>query len=192
MRGPTHLAIGAGTAAGGMLALRLAGAPIDPVAIGVGSLVAGVGALMPDGDQRGSTASGRMPRKMIAVAFAVAVGLFAVVGFLSWFAGPSAGRTVLSSMGPTLRVIGLVLLAAAAARAAAVVFRILFGHRGPTHSVAFVMGATASALVACSLLTVSAWFAVLFGWGWLTHIAADALTPAGVPYALWPIKAPRS
>jgi len=57
----------------------------------------------------------------------------------------------------------------------------LFGHRGITHSLLAVVAA------------VMAWSAEL-GWmgpplalGYLSHLAADALTPQGVPL-LWPIK----
>ena len=63
----------------------------------------------------------------------------------------------------------------------------IFGHRGPTHSL--------PALAA--LLALSGWPGLpwawlnlgwLLGWGYALHLAADALTKAGVPL-LWPLRA---
>ena len=63
----------------------------------------------------------------------------------------------------------------------------IFGHRGPTHSL--------PALAA--LLALGGWPGLpwawlnlgwLLGWGYALHLAADALTKAGVPL-LWPLRA---
>ena len=63
----------------------------------------------------------------------------------------------------------------------------LFGHRGPTHS-----------LLACAALILLGEFPLLpwaganlgwlIGWGYALHLAADALTRAGIPL-FWPLPA---
>lgn len=63
----------------------------------------------------------------------------------------------------------------------------VFGHRGPTHSL----------LALAALLALGQWPAApwawlnlgwLVGWGYATHLAADALTKSGVPL-FWPLAA---
>ena len=58
----------------------------------------------------------------------------------------------------------------------------LLGHRGLTHSMLAVLGAT----LLLSHLGVNSVAAPLV-LGYLSHLAADVLTPAGVPL-LWPLK----
>ncbi|HLN23094.1 MAG TPA: metal-dependent hydrolase [Patescibacteria group bacterium] len=57
----------------------------------------------------------------------------------------------------------------------------VFGHRGITHSLLAVV----AALMAWS--TALGWMGPPLALGYLSHLAADALTPQGVPL-LWPIK----
>lgn len=60
---------------------------------------------------------------------------------------------------------------------------LLLGHRGVTHSLLAVL----AALYAAGRLGM-AWMAAPVAVGYLSHLAADALTPAGVPL-LWPLRA---
>lgn len=61
----------------------------------------------------------------------------------------------------------------------------LFGHRGPTHSLLAL-----AALVALGQWPAFPWAVGnldwLLGWGYAFHLAADALTKAGIPL-LWPL-----
>ncbi len=62
----------------------------------------------------------------------------------------------------------------------------LIGHRGLTHSLLAVVGGLAL-VQAIHPSTVVARLAEPLVVGYLSHLAADALTPAGVPL-LWPLK----
>lgn len=58
--------------------------------------------------------------------------------------------------------------------------RMIVSHRGPTHTLAFVA-------LLCGLLVMASspiWAVTAFAAGLISHIAADMLTPAGVPVLL--------
>jgi hypothetical protein len=48
------------------------------------------------------------------------------------------------------------------------------------------LAATLIAAGVCIYLNVGWWYAPLFGWGWLTHLLADAATGMGIPSLWWP------
>lgn len=58
----------------------------------------------------------------------------------------------------------------------------LFGHRGIIHSV-FV-----GLVLAMILLPVSFWLAIGMFAGWLSHLALDWPTPAGLKCLFWPLR----
>lgn len=61
----------------------------------------------------------------------------------------------------------------------------LFDHRGPTHSLSLaVMAGIALGL------GVAPWIGLLVAVGWLSHLAADAISPMGEPF-LWPVSSRR-
>jgi len=62
----------------------------------------------------------------------------------------------------------------------------LIGHRGLTHSLLAVLAGVA-ALVLVAPSSDLAVFVAPLAVGYLSHLAADALTPSGVPL-LWPVK----
>ena len=64
-----------------------------------------------------------------------------------------------------------------------------FGHRGATHSLVFALASVVFASAACIGFGVAWWFGLLFGFGWLTHVAADSTTEMGVPAVAWPLSA---
>ena len=64
----------------------------------------------------------------------------------------------------------------------------VFGHRGATHSLVFTAGATLIAVVCCLIFHLPWAYGLIFGWGWLSHLLADAITPEGLPCLLWPFK----
>ena len=67
------------------------------------------------------------------------------------------------------------------------VFGLLFKHRGPVHSLAFGFGITAVFTIGLALLGAPLWLWAPFSWGWVAHLLADATTPHGVPFILWPL-----
>lgn len=186
MNGGSHLAIGAGSTAAVLWGLRAAGLPIEPAAIGAGALVAGLGALMPDIDHPKSTASRILPRKLVAEALSLTVLVVALVVFVSSFAGKGAGVSMAAGLAPLLRGATTMLLLGGAFYAISFAVRAFTGHRGATHSFVFAGGATVLAFIGCAVFSVPEWYGVLFGWGWLTHLGADATTRVGLPSLYWP------
>ena len=63
-----------------------------------------------------------------------------------------------------------------------------FGHRGPVHSLAFGAGATVIMLGCLLAFHLSMFLAVPFAWGWVAHLIADSMTPAGLDSVLWPLR----
>lgn len=166
MMSRTHIAIG--VAAGGAVAhfLHLS----IPESVGLG-LVAGAGAALPDIDTEQSTAS-RTLFKIVPLGALV----YLVAGLVARLLGLSQTR-------PSLLQVGII---AAAVMLLPTATRLIFGHRGATHSllvwssllaILYLYGMReSSALLGASVCLGSS----------VGGILPDALTPAGVP-ALWPI-----
>ena len=186
VNGGNHLVIGAGSTAVVLWGLSAAGAPIDIVTIGVGSIVAGLGALMPDIDHPRATASSALPRELMRRALSAAVPLAALALFFGVMGGKSAGTGMLAIFAPYFKLAGVLALAAIAFFALSAIVRAFSEHRGMTHSLVFAAGATIIACVGCAIFSVPVWYGLLFGWGWLTHLGADATTSMGLPSLFWP------
>jgi len=190
LNGRDHLAIGAGSTAAVLWGLSAAGLPMEPATIGIGALVAGLGALMPDIDHPRSTASSTLPRKLLSEALGIAVPLVALMAFFAFIGGKAAGATMLAAFAPLIKfAIGMAVFGGVFLGLSALV-RARTGHRGATHSLVFAAGATVVVCIGCALFEVPAWYGLLFGWGWLTHLAADATTHMGLPSLLWPLGQP--
>ena len=162
----THVAIG--LAAGGAAALSLRLGLAESVCF---SLVAGASAALPDIDTEQSTAS-RMLFKFVpitAIAYIVAV---AAAHLFGW-----------AKTGPSLLHVGTV---AATFILLPTATRLIFGHRGATHSL-LVWAALLAALYVYGVREASALLgaSVCLGSS-VGGILPDALTPAGVP-VFWPI-----
>ncbi|AEW44574.1 putative inner membrane protein regulated by LexA [Serratia symbiotica str. 'Cinara cedri'] len=66
----------------------------------------------------------------------------------------------------------------------------LFGHRGMTHSFLAIIGCStflSSGLLLSIITPIPTYFAHAMVVGYISHILADMLTPAGIPL-LWPYK----
>lgn len=185
MRGGAHLAIGAGSTALGLYGLQALGAPLDPLTIAFGAMAAGLGALAPDVDHPRSTASSSLPDKLVDQAIQMALPILLVVVAFTVFGGKAVGASMMASFGPLLKIAGTMLAFAIAFVLASKVARRYTKHRGATHSLFMAAGATLFVTVACLIASVPAWYGLLFGWGWLTHLGADATTKMGVPSLLW-------
>lgn len=77
--------------------------------------------------------------------------------------------------------VGLILLVSS------FVFGLLFKHRGPVHSLVFGVGITAAFTIGLAMVGAPLWLCAPFALGWVAHLLADATTPHGVPYMLWPL-----
>jgi hypothetical protein len=164
------------------------GVPVDAVAIGFGALAGGLGALMPDIDHPQSTASRSLPRKFLAQGVEMVVPLVAILLLFGGLGSSSAGASMFAAFAPALKFAGALLAAGIALLVLSAGVRMFTQHRGATHSLAFAGGATILACVACLVFSVPAWYGLLFGWGWLTHLAADATTNMGLPSLYWPFE----
>jgi membrane-bound metal-dependent hydrolase YbcI (DUF457 family) len=161
---------------------------LDTANIILGAFVARLGSIAPDIDHPKSTVSRRLPRElgrealywlMIPVTFVVVIALSGDVKTIpqvlqAW------SKTPFFQWALIMGGIAVVLIAIAfiASR--------VFQHRGATHSLVFTAGATALVAVACRHFNVAWWWGLVFGWGWLLHILADATTEMGLPSLLWP------
>lgn len=120
-----------------------------------GMAAAGLGAALPDIDEPGSMIGSKVPGSVMG-----RVGRAAVGGLVLYLGIRGENRLAMIS--------GVVLLALA-----------FVPHRGVTHSLA---GMAAALLGAMALYRP---VALAFAMGYALHLAADALTPHGVPL-LWP------
>jgi len=184
LNGGNHLAIGAGSTVIGLCGLAAFGAPLDPVTIAFGALAGGLGALMPDIDHPRATASRGLPRKLIATAVEVAAPLILIAVMIAGLGGPSFSDSI-GVFVPALKMAGTMLGFAVVFVWSSAVARRFTTHRGATHSLLAAGVSTLVATLGCVALSAPAWFGLLFGWGWLTHLAADATTKLGVPSLLW-------
>lgn len=192
MNGSQHFVIGIlTTGAGLMLAHSLAGLQLEAV------LVAGIGALMPDIDHPHATISNSIPKMLIVEAFRhfllpvlVIMGLLMIGPILT--KGPAGIFEIIQMIYQWSYVhimveIGVVIIVVAIAfMFASTLISVLFGHRGATHSLLFAVGATILAIVGSVLVNIAWWYGLLFGWGWMSHLIADATTEMGLPALFWP------
>lgn len=182
LRGRQHISIGVGTTALAIGVTQVADAGVDVRVMAPSLVAAAIGSLGPDLDHPGSIASMSIPVTLITYG-----GVF--LAARGWEASrPEALPIVLSAFGAewvtgawAAIAVGIGLIAVSMVLGAA------FGHRGIVHSVAF--GAGVAALVAVALAAVDApvQLALPFAWGWLAHLLADAVTPAGLGKLLWPL-----
>jgi membrane-bound metal-dependent hydrolase YbcI (DUF457 family) len=187
VKGSTHAVIGAGSAAAAVWLLGTAGIAVDPV-VGVGgSLCAGLAALLPDLDHPTSTASRGIPRRLAGQAVRVALPVLVLAGLAAYFGGPEGRGAVLAGLRPVLDLATLLLAPAIVLMGASVILG-AFGHRGATHSLAFSTAAGAAGIVVASALGQPWWWGLFVGWGWLSHVVADALTKRGAPALWWPLR----
>lgn len=186
MNAGAHVLIGAGTTGLVFWGLNAAGVQLEPTAIGLGVAAAGVGALLPDIDHPRSTASRALPREMWNQGVSILVPLLLLAVAVALFGGRGAGEQLLSVFAPVLKWGAVLAAVAVGFLAVSFLIRAVSGHRGITHSLVFAAAATLVASLACGAFGAPWWCGVLLGWGWLTHLAADAPSTAGLPSLFWP------
>lgn len=187
MRGRDHLGIGVVCGAALVLAAQVAGAPVHALAIAAGALAGGVGALAPDIDHPWSTISAIVPGMLFAGGTVLAVSPL-IIRITTSTRGPLDGvleaitRTTAGWWKLGLLLVAIALIWLLAGRLVST----HLGHRGPMHSLAAAAVATVVAAAASALSGFGPWYGLIFGVGWLTHLAADAPSRAGLPALLWP------
>ncbi len=186
MRGSEHVSVAVLTTGG---ALWLMNGQMDVSGPAVAAMgAAAIGALVPDIDHPKAWISNRIPASL----FGLGVTVLAAYGIMRWSAQGASSQMfgpmfvgLADMMVPLLSwawlavAVGLVLLVVSMIIASVV------EHRGATHSLAAGAVVTCIALIAFAFAgrpTIGLWF----GWGFLTHLLTDALTPMGCPALLWP------
>lgn len=185
MRGRAHLAIGVLSGATILGGLALVGVPLHLTDVEAGAVVAGLGALLPDLDHLNSKASKSIPTRLLVEAGTFAAMIVGLWFLLTSLGGTASGAAFLSGVAPMLRILGRLAILGVVLLVLSVLIRSFTGHRGATHSLVAAGAGTLVAFVGCALLSVPPWYALLVGWGWLTHLAADATTHDGVPQLMW-------
>jgi len=181
MTGREHVALAAGSTFLTLFVAQHGGVNVQTNAIYLSMAVAAAGALAPDLDHPGSLASVTIPASLLVYG-----GAFLL---LTWLPKriPSLKPLDLSLMGPAYtNVAWLAVGSAMMLFLLSALTGVLFGHRGPVHSLAFGLGGTIGVLGVLAAFHAPLWLSLAFAWGWLTHIASDAMTPAGLDYVMWP------
>lgn len=190
MKGPDHAMIAAATTAGAVWLLTRGSEEATFAAYASASAAAGIGALVPDIDHPKSLISSGIPSRLLALG-GVAVMLVTVGDFLlGREKTPSLSSALLmptiDAVRPYLGWAWLVIGLAVALLVASLVASIFLEHRGPTHSYVAAAAASAGATIAALIAGQSWLLGLCFLWGYVSHLLTDALTPMGLPFALWP------
>lgn len=185
-----HLIVGIGSLSAFLLAADAIGlAPIPatiPLAAGLG--VTALGSIAPDIDHPRSMISSTLPKHL----FKFGSRLLLLISMPVLITLASRRRYNLMDPGQLLqqdifRLLLIITLGAAGLFTLSRLVNAFLKHRGPIHSPIFSAGII---LVVTFLIAVFIpgwwWMGLTFGWGWLSHLAADSLTPAGIPL-LWPL-----
>lgn len=186
MKGRTHVAIAVLPAGVAVWLLASGGMPLEPVIAAGAPLAAALGALAPDIDHRRSLIGRTMPREAMRRGLVVLLGL----GGVAWFASRRIGVAVVDGVLESLRPVTQLAWWAVAAGVALIGLSWfasgVLKHRGPVHSLTFA--AVSSAVVAggCAAAGAPWQLGAVFGWGYLSHLLADAVTPSGCRSLLWP------
>lgn len=187
MNAGAHIALGAATGWLVLWGLHSAGVPLEPDVLLAGAIVAAAGALVPDIDHPRSTVSRRVPRRLTRVGLRVVAPLAVVVVVSLALGHDDLANELLASGAPLLRVAALLVVPATILVAVSLLVSRAFGHRGATHSLVFAAGAGLGVAALGARFGVTWWYGVLFGLGWLSHLAADATSRKGLPSLLWPL-----
>ncbi|MCL4554939.1 MAG: metal-dependent hydrolase [Actinobacteria bacterium] len=185
MNGGAHLTIGTGSTVVGLFALKALGVSLDPLTILLGAMAGGLGALAPDLDHPDSKASNSLPDKLFGLAISLAIPLVFIGGLFALFGQRLGGVDLITPLMPILEAVGILMGFAIALVIASKLIRRHTSHRGATHSYFAAGIATMFAVLVCLVFSWPAWFGLLFGWGWLTHLWADSATKVGLPYLWW-------
>ena len=189
MRAPEHVSIAVVTTGGLLFALN--GFEFDVTAQTAAAVgVAAIGSLVPDIDHPQAWISNRIPATLVASGG----GVLLSYAIANWMLGRETSQSMGSAlMGPLAEMmrplLGLAWVALASGIALLVVSIVVartLGHRGPTHSLAINAALTVVAVIVFAITGPSWTLGLWFGFGYLTHLLADMLTPMGCPSFLWP------
>ncbi len=192
MNGTAHLLIGGASTALGLWGAQKIGLPVETGTIFIGAVIGGAAALTPDIDHPRSTISRSLPLHYLKVGLSlllIPLGL-ALVSFIRASDGTTSGLFQSVANTPFLQWGVWIILPPLLLMLASFLLSHVFGHRGATHSLVFTAGATILAILICLSFRLPWTYGLIFGWGWLSHLLADATTERGLPSLLWPFKKP--
>lgn len=187
MDGPRHFGIGVASAGLVLWGASAAGASVGLATAATGAALAGLGALAPDIDHPHAMIGNRIPFAALTVGAMLLIvppAIKAAAASGGMYAG--VWSAVLQSTGTWSRWGGPLVVAGVALLCVSVAVTRTVTHRGPTHSLLAVAGATFLAVVTCVAFGLGPFYGLLLGLGGLTHLMADATTSEGVPALFWP------
>lgn len=189
VRGSEHVSVALLTT-GGALWLINGELELSAAAIAAGTAAA-IGSLVPDIDHPRAWISNRIPASLLAFGVMVLGGFW----LTTWMIGRDPSQMfapvftgLLDIVRPYLSwawlsvTVGILLLMISLLVAQ------LVEHRGPTHSMTVGLVLTLAVTTAFAIVGRPA-IGLWFGWGYLTHLLTDAMTPMGCPSLLWPWRA---
>jgi membrane-bound metal-dependent hydrolase YbcI (DUF457 family) len=190
----SHILVGTGSLCAFLLAADLTGfAPVpEPVALAAGLGMTALGAIAADIDHPKSFISFTAPNWL----FKISTRLLIFISIPVIITIASSRRVNLMEPGQLFqwnffRLLVVVVVGVTALFLLSRLVQGFFKHRGPIHSPAFLVGITLFATILLALVVRPWWWmGLLFGWGWFSHLAADGLTPRGIPL-LWPLSGER-
>jgi membrane-bound metal-dependent hydrolase YbcI (DUF457 family) len=184
INGGQHAGIAAGSTIVIGWGMQRLGADVGSPVLLTAAVVAVAGSLAPDLDHPHSLASFTIPSALLAYGG----GFLLMMRISPTLPKPQLIGPILSALPPIYTEAAWVAVAAGLVLLlVAFVLGSTFGHRGLVHSVGFGLIATLVFMCVTLLLGAPAWWALVFAWGWATHLAADATTHDGLPDVLWPI-----
>lgn len=187
MQGREHVAVALAGAAG---LLYLTAGP-DAMVSGAGAAAFGaaaLGSLAPDIDHPSAWISNRIPGSLLGLG----LGSLLLYALAAWELRQEDGglfdamfASLVTQAGPYLHLMWALVVLGGGLVVLSKLVRLLTGHRGATHSLAVAVGLT---------LLSTLWFGgagypmagIWLGFGYVTHLLTDALTPKGCPALLWP------
>jgi membrane-bound metal-dependent hydrolase YbcI (DUF457 family) len=188
MRGQEHVAVAVLPAFAVLLLLNGTESGVSGATWAAVPAAAALGGLMPDIDHPRSLIGKGLPAELIGRG----ASLLLLVGVAAWalskYAGQEAAEALVQPLLPMIGWFAMALAAGFALLAASLVASRLFEHRGPTHSLAFALVGTVVLAVILAASQLPWAYALVLGWGYLSHLATDLATPTGCPCLLWPLR----
>jgi membrane-bound metal-dependent hydrolase YbcI (DUF457 family) len=182
--------VGIGSLSAFLLAADVIGfAPIPaPVPLAAGLGMAALGSIAADIDHPRSLISSTIPARL----FKLGTRLLFIMSLPAIVTIASARRLKLVEPERLIQqdIFRLLLVVTLGALGLFVISRVIhksINHRGPIHAPIFFVGVTMVTTIFLAFYVPNWWWMGLtFGWGWFSHIAADGLTPMGIPL-FWPL-----
>jgi membrane-bound metal-dependent hydrolase YbcI (DUF457 family) len=165
--------------------------PLTPAGVLAGAVVASGAALLPDADHKSATIAHSVPVLGSLVTDAIgdaSGGHRHGAHTLLAAAIVTAGAVAIGRWEVDLPYLGESAVGPAIATVALVTFSLKARDFVRHWTTAWLLGLVAALIILVYASDSSIWFPLAVGLGYVTHLAGDALTVAGIPSPIWPIQ----